>query len=132
MTVEVASAQAAVPTPDKVWHYRWEVTFIWQYKECSPTGLAMTSHLTITDPDELVEVIRRTSYDPRLQSFYYERREALDMSAAPRTCPSCGETYDSSAHIWWENNCACGGHMHYRCLACGQDQVYPQMAASCS
>ena len=130
--MDVSAAPEAGPlTPAQVWHYRWDITFTWRSKECSPTGKALTSHLCVSDPDELANIILHTSYDPRLHSYYYERKQALDMSAAPRACASCGEAYDPASQRVWLRSCDCGGHMVYQCVMCGREQMYPEVTMTC-
>ena len=130
MTVD-AMSKTDITTPGQLWHYQWDITFTFRAREDSPTGQALSSHVSVSDPDELVDIILHTSYDPRVLSYYYERKAALDMSAAPRACPACAEAYDPASPRQWWRTCDCGGHMVYQCVMCGREQLYPDLAATC-
>ncbi len=132
MTIEIAPASAHTrPTPAQVWRFRWNITLTLRTVEDSPTGHSRHRYLTATDPDELTEIILRTSYDPRVVSYRYDRLAELDLSLAPTACHACDEPYAQTPPRQALQACDCGGHMTYQCVACGETQMYPDLAITC-
>lgn len=125
LTMTVTVPNRTAPTPTELWRYRWDITVRYHRTPDTPRDAPLTRHRSITDPDELVDFILRTSYDPRVASYHYERRAVLDMSAAPRACAGCGEAYDPASPQQRWRDCSCGGHVVYQCVMCGREQMYP-------
>jgi transcriptional regulator with XRE-family HTH domain len=130
MTVETPPTSAR-PTPEQAWQYRWDITLTWRSEQDSPTGQIREHYLTASDPDELAEIVLRTSFDPRVVAYRYERHAALDMSGAPKACTACEEPYGAIPPQQWWTPCNCGGHMTYQCVMCGEEQVYPELNITC-
>jgi transcriptional regulator with XRE-family HTH domain len=128
---ERAPASTATHPPEQAWQYRWDITLTWRSEQDSPTGQAREHYLTASDPDELAEIVLRTSFDPRVVAYRYERHAALDMSGAPKSCPDCQEPFDTVVPQQWWTPCNCGGHMTYQCVMCGDEQIYPELNITC-
>jgi hypothetical protein len=125
VTVLTMLVKQSAPTPTELWRYQWNITVRYRRTPDQPPDAALVKHLSLADPDELAKFILHTSYDPRVVSYHYERRAALDTSAAPKACPGCGTAYDRvSPQQRWQD-CSCGGHIVYQCTKCGHEQLYP-------
>ena len=111
--------------------YRWNITFVVRTDYHSVTGATHEVHRTVTDADELVNIILHSSHDPRVVAYRYERQPALDLSGAPRACPDCGRSYGPfPPQQRWHGN-GCTGHLVFQCTRCGQEEPYPELTAAC-
>jgi hypothetical protein len=118
------------PAKKSMWRYRWDLTLTWRSLTDSPNR-AWESRIITRSPEELCQLVMRTSYDPRIVSSRYERHAELDMSEAPDACTSCAEPYDDLAPRRHWRDCSCGGHLVFECIVCGHSQLYPTLDLGC-
>jgi hypothetical protein len=100
--------------------YRWRVTLTHANPELPGTTIEETR--TVVHPDELCDIVLRTSYDPNIVAYTYHR-----YAVPIDTCPECGEAYVETPPTRQWYPCACGGHLIRECVACGEQQAEPPL-----